>query len=213
MTSYSAVGAAVSKVSGVIDIVQGTADQTPAEATEKAKQIAIERAIAGGAIEETMTIAEVDSLPVSYMANQLRTIVKAVGELDIGRLPSELEKKDEVLEQDHAEAEKASKVVAQEVLRVDPFEYIPHVKRDEKTGIPEWHVSATDIDWLALGCYVLGCAGGGSPGASRIQLRDLLSQGHTVRIIDDSSLSEDALVYCKHSSLVCSGKTRTLMWL
>ncbi|KAK5128102.1 hypothetical protein LTR08_004194 [Meristemomyces frigidus] len=78
---------------------------------------------------------------------------------------------------------------------VDPCTYTPTVVKNERTGAQEWLVTETDIKFLADGCYVLGCAGGGSPAASRIQLRDMLRAGHKMRIIDASTLSKDAVVY------------------
>lgn len=42
---------------------------------------------------------------------------------------------------------------------------------------------------------MLGCAGGGSPAASRIQLRDMLRAGHKMKVIDASALADDACIY------------------
>ena len=55
--------------------------------------------------------------------------------------------------------------------------------------------SGTDIDFISNSCYVLGCAGGGATAASRLQLRAVLRRRHSLRIIDASALSKDALVY------------------
>jgi DUF917 family protein len=56
-------------------------------------------------------------------------------------------------------------------------------------------VSETDVAYLADGCYVLGCAGGGSPAAAKIQLTNMLRKGYTMRIIDHSALNENDLIY------------------
>ncbi|KAI7239233.1 beta subunit of N-methylhydantoinase A/acetone carboxylase [Hortaea werneckii] len=191
----NAVGAAVSKVGGIVDIIQGVADQSVLEAVEYAKSMAIQRAIDAGAIRETIIIAEMDSLPVTYVANQLRTIVKAVGELDIKMQPSQLD--DEVDDESDDELE-ASKNFAVKVIDeppVDPTIYKPTVVKNEQTHIQEWQITETDINYLADGCYVLGCAGGGSPAASKIQLRDMLRAGHKMKVIDASALNETANIY------------------
>ncbi|KAK0650957.1 Hydantoin utilization protein A [Lasiodiplodia hormozganensis] len=190
----NAVGAAVSKVGGVVDLVQSTEHQTQQEAIQRAKDLAIKRATEAGAIPETVTITEIDSLPVSYVANKLRTVVKAVGELDIARQPAPLEEKDDFGEEEVEKSKDYGEKFVEEAS-VDPFTYRPDVKINPETGIAEWNVSETDVNWLAEGCYVLGCAGGGSPAATRIQLRDQLREGYTLKIVDASVLPDDACVY------------------
>ncbi|GME59110.1 Hydantoinase oxoprolinase [Neofusicoccum parvum] len=189
-----AVGAAVSKVGGVVDLVQSTEHQTQQEAIQRAKDIAISRATEAGAIPETVTITEIDSLPVSYVANKLRTVVKAVGELDIARQPAPLEEKDDFGEEEVEQSKDYGEKILEEAP-VDPFTYKPDVKTNPDTGIAEWTLTETDVNWLAEGCYVLGCAGGGSPAATRIQLRDQLREGYTLKIVDAAVLPEDACVY------------------
>lgn len=191
----NAVGAAISKVGGIVDIIQGVADQSVNDAIERAKTIAIQRAVDAGAIKESVIIAEIESYPVTYVANQLRTIVKAVGELDINMKPAQLE--DDATIEDDQELETAKDFAVKVVDEppVDPRTYKPTVTKNKDTGIQEWHITETDINYLADGCYVLGCAGGGSPAASRIQLRDMLRSGHKMRVIDASALKDDANIY------------------
>lgn len=191
----NAVGAAISKVGGIVDIIQGVADQSVTQAIERAKSIAIQRAVDAGAIRESVIVAEVESYPVTYVANQLRTIVKAVGELDVNMQPEQLndDEADDPDQEPEAAKDFAVKVVDEPP--VDPRIYTPTILRNDSSGIWEWHITETDIDYLADGCYVLGCAGGGSPAASRIQLRDMLRAGHKMRVIDVSALQEDANIY------------------
>ncbi|KAI4847535.1 DUF917-domain-containing protein, partial [Aureobasidium sp. EXF-8845] len=191
----NAVGAAISKVGGVVDTIQDVSGQTFEQAEQRAKDIAIQRAIDAGAVKDSIIIAEVESLPVTYVANQLRTIVKAVGELDIS-IQSQTTTEDVDSEVEHEE-EGVKKVAAKtvEVLQVDPRTYVPSIVKNEVTGYPEWILSETDIDFISKGCYVLGCAGGGSTAASRLQLREMIRQGHKMRVIDASSLAKDALIY------------------
>jgi N-methylhydantoinase A/oxoprolinase/acetone carboxylase beta subunit len=65
----NAVGAAISKVGGVIDIIQSVADQSVTQAVEYAKSTAIQRAVDAGALRESVKIAEVEHFPVSYMVS------------------------------------------------------------------------------------------------------------------------------------------------
>lgn len=191
----NAVGAAISRVCGSVDIVQNTSQQTEGKALQYAKDLAVKRALEAGALESSIAVAEVESIPLTYVTNQIRTIVKVVGDIDF-RAPV-LEAADHIdLSEidDSVEEHKNLKVKATETARVDPYAYKPRIEKNGE-GIPEWILSETDLTWLADGCYVLGCAGGGSPAASLIQLRDILRAGHTIRVIDHSSLKEDALVY------------------
>ncbi|KAF5712287.1 d-amino acid hydantoin hydrolase (hydantoinase) [Fusarium mundagurra] len=193
----NAIGAAISRVSGDVDIVQSTAHQSEAQALERAKAMAVERAIQAGAIPESITMANVESIPLQYVSHQVRTIVKAVGDVDFKGYVSELELEaadDDDEASDEPEGQKNRAVKTTEDVPVDPFTYTPTIKVNDE-GIPEWILNETDLAWLADGCYVLGCAGGGTPAPSFIQLRDIIRQGHNIRIIDQSSLKDDALIY------------------
>jgi N-methylhydantoinase A/oxoprolinase/acetone carboxylase beta subunit/DUF917 family protein len=194
----NAIGAAISRVSGDVDIVQSTAHQTESQALEHAKKIAVERAIKAGAVPESVTMANVESIPLQYVADQVRTIVKAVGDVDFKAYPSGLELSFESNEDDEVdngpEGQKNRAVKTSEVVPLNPFTYTPTIKLSDQ-GVPEWILNETDLAWLADGCYVLGCAGGGTPAPSFIQLRDIVREGHTIRIIDQSSLKDDALIY------------------
>ncbi|OLN96116.1 Hydantoin utilization protein A 2 [Colletotrichum chlorophyti] len=191
----NAVGAAIARVCGAVDIVQGTTHQTESQAIENAKRLAVKRAIAAGAVPESVKIAEVETMPLQYVANQVRTLVKAIGDIDLhAKLDDSEEIIDEEEDEKHVEAKKDLSRATVEDSRVDPISYKPHVARNEK-GVVEWNIGETDLDYLTDGCYVLGCAGGGSPAASKIQLRNMLSEGHTMRVIDASSLKETDLIY------------------
>ncbi|RDW60077.1 putative hydantoinase [Coleophoma crateriformis] len=193
----NAVGAAISKIGGTVDIIQSTAEQTIAQIVAKAKEMAIERAIAAGAKADTITVAEVDAIPLQYVANQVRVIARAVGEFSpenvaidpIGENDLEDE---EVYTEEAAKMETSFTEDPRPIVDVDT--YIPTVINN-KSGNPEWIVSETDIEWMADGCYVLGCAGGGSPFPEYIKLRDQIRAGHTMRIIDSSALKDTDVIY------------------
>jgi N-methylhydantoinase A/oxoprolinase/acetone carboxylase beta subunit len=147
----NAVGAAISKVGGVVDTIQDVSGQTFEQAEQRAKDIAVQRAIDAGAIKDSIMIAEVESLPVTYVANQLRTIVKAVGELDITVRSQTI--MDDTESETHHEEEGIKKVAAKavEVPQVDPKTYVPSIVKNELTGNPEWILSETDIDFISKG--------------------------------------------------------------
>ncbi|KAL2786144.1 hypothetical protein BJX66DRAFT_347021 [Aspergillus keveii] len=202
----NAVGAACSKVGGTIDLIQNTSEQTMAEATEDAKRMAIEKAVSAGALRETVYIARVDVMPIPYLDNQIRSVVTAIGELDITRRPDghlqELEEDNDVGDT-HPTVPSSNPIPIQDTLagpilseeKQDHSAYRPKVLVNPVTQIPEWHISTTDLEYIADGCYLLGCGGGGNPEPGKLQLRDMLSAGHTVRIIDAQSLNPADVIY------------------
>ncbi|KAM3425439.1 hypothetical protein BST61_g7385 [Cercospora zeina] len=177
----NAVGAAISKVGGIVDIIQSVADQSQNQAIERAKSMARHRALDAGAIRESIVIAEVESYPVTYVANQLRTVVKAVGELDINSEPASLNDLEEDDGCDESEAAKNMSVKVIDEPLVDPLSYRPSIVRNWETDVLEWHITETDLDFLA--------------DASRIQMRDMIRAGYKMKVIDASSLKPDAHIY------------------
>lgn len=197
----NAVGAAISKVGGTVDAIQNTADQSAAEIVEKAKAMAVERAVAAGAIRDTVYVADVDAIPLQYVANQVRVIARAVGELSPQGLPLQDGFVDDDSEGDdedlYAEGEKQQSTEDEDHAQsaADILSYRPKVVKNPSTGVDEWVISELDLAWLADGCYVLGCAGGGSPFSEYIRLRDQVRQGYIMRVVDVSSLPDDAVIY------------------
>lgn len=196
----NAVGAAIARVGGSVDTVMSSAGTTVAALVAEVKEMATEKAIQAGAAPESIEIVEVDAIPLPYVADQVRVIVRAVGDLSPNKLfASKVDVEDDLEEDLESEvAKKAATFQAEEEASLDVMSYRPNVIRNQATGVPEWYVSETDIDWLKDGCYILGCAGGGSPKSEHIRLRDKLREGHRIRIIDQSALSEDARIYCEY---------------
>ena len=60
----NAIGAATARVSGVVDSVESTETRSRAEVMQDLTQRAIDKAVASGALRETVTIAEMESFPL-----------------------------------------------------------------------------------------------------------------------------------------------------
>lgn len=195
----NAVGAAISKIGGTVDIIQSTAEQTISQITEKAKQLAFDRAVAAGAKPETVVLAEVDAMPLQYVANQVRVVARAVGEFAPDAFNTDVAIDSFDFEDEEVYTEESAKIALSAMKDprpdVDVDTYRPTVVKNLETGHPEWFVSESDVEWMSEGCYVLGCAGGGSPFSEYIKLRDILRTGHTIRIIDSSAMKDDDLIY------------------
>jgi N-methylhydantoinase A/oxoprolinase/acetone carboxylase beta subunit len=78
----NAVGAAIAQVSGEVDRIYMLGKSSREEALADAKQKAADAAIAAGARADSVTIVDVEDVPLAYIpGNATRVRVKAVGEL------------------------------------------------------------------------------------------------------------------------------------
>ncbi|SBV99128.1 conserved hypothetical protein [uncultured Alphaproteobacteria bacterium] len=59
---------------------------------------------------------------------------------------------------------------------------------------PDRVLTADDIEALALGAWILGTGGGGSPYLNLLNMRELYAAGHTATLRDPLALADDALV-------------------
>ncbi|KAJ9610458.1 hypothetical protein H2200_005235 [Cladophialophora chaetospira] len=204
--SANAVGAAIAKVAGEIDIIEILADRDENVATNAAKKAAIDAAVAGGADESDVKIVEVKKIPLQYVTNKAtRFVMKAVGSLKVrdspdpntlpnGTLHRELDPDDEF----QSEASKAEGNIAQKgsmakpTLGIDIATYRPNVKDSV------WYISPIDVILIASGAGVLGTGGGGSPYHMALYTLDVLRKGDPgrMRIVPVESLKdEDVCVF------------------
>jgi N-methylhydantoinase A/oxoprolinase/acetone carboxylase beta subunit len=80
----NAVGAAIAQISGEIDRVYSLESLSRDAALASAKQDATDRAIAAGADPSSVTIVDVEDVPLAYLpGNATRIRVKAVGDLTL----------------------------------------------------------------------------------------------------------------------------------
>ncbi|KAI8268516.1 hypothetical protein K4K58_004964 [Colletotrichum sp. SAR11_239] len=200
----NAIGAATARVSGVVDSIESTESKSVAQVTEELSRRAADKAVESGALRETVTIAEIESFPLQYIANKSRIIIKAVGDFDFSRTdfgdaapilngvdgfesePSgTVEKKPETNGDSQASG-------SQSIIYTK--DYIHSYK--PKIVNKEWLLSETDLDWITIGCYILGTGGGGSPYQHMLRLREMMRAGATVRIISPWDLKDDDIVAC-----------------
>lgn len=92
-------------------------------------------------------------------------------------------------EESGAKAKQHASVKEQTDLGIDIATYRPSV---DKSG--KWTLSKLDLKFLAIGCYILGCGGGGSPYNVYLQLLNLLEQGKELNIVDISYFKDDAIL-------------------
>lgn len=204
----NAIGAAMAGVSAVIDTVKSTETQTTARLLEDIAAEAVEKAVAAGAERGSVKIVEMETLPLQYIANKSRFIVRAAGDFDFSRedlaaVPREddhdtpaLDSMDQYEKTAKANGEavspdsSSSEPSRPELAEIDLDTYRPTV-RDRV-----WYVSETDLAFITTGCYILGTGGGGSPYSSMVRMRSLLRAGAIVRVISPDDLRDDDRVGC-----------------
>ncbi|KAK7013143.1 DUF917-domain-containing protein [Favolaschia claudopus] len=191
----NAIGAAIAKVSGTIDVMVNTADRATHSLSEDISIMAVDKAVKNGASRETVKIAEMDVIPLNYIANKSRIIVKAIGDFDFSGPISIIPPLDECDEgtTDYEVVLKKPSRSAAEVDRpaLDIASYKPLVNSKR-----EWIISETDLEWISTGCYILGTGGGGTPYPHFIRLREMMRKGAVVRVISPEDLADSAIVAC-----------------
>jgi tryptophan synthase beta subunit len=60
----------------------------------------------------------------------------------------------------------------------------------------EWIVSEVDLEWISLGCYILGTGGGGTPYPHFVRVREMMRKGSIIRIMSVDDLADDAVIAC-----------------
>lgn len=178
----NAVGAAMGKVSGKVDLIETIhAGYTETQAQAKAQERAIADAVKNGALASTVIVTEVDSLPLQYTANKVRIMVKATGEIDYARLKvmTEDAPQEELYFKTGGEVKKRLHHKQPVEESVDITTYKPTV-----TSNREWLISEVDLECISIGAYILGTGGGGSPYEMKLQIREILRQGGTIKVMD-----------------------------
>lgn len=198
----NAIGAAMARVSALVDTVKSTEKQTTKELIAEISEEAKQRTIDAGAVPESVSIVEVEELPLQYIANKTRFMVRAAGDFDFSRASDfvELSVKNEgefsLLNAENAhvqiDSQSGEDALAQdvEVEDVDISTYRPKVLNRE------WWISETDLEWISIGCYILGTGGGGSPYSTMLRVRGILRSGGTVRVVSPDDLKDDDRVGC-----------------
>lgn len=167
--SANAVGAAIAKVAGTVDVIEILDDKDEKAVLKKAEQTAVDAAVARGADRSDVKIAEIEKLPLAYVTNKAaRIIIKAVGKLKIpdsgdvstaqtNVVPFESVGTDEEEVPKAPTSQDAAKSGAKHSIYLDIASYKP----DVRDGV--WYVSPVDLEFIASGVGVLGTGGGGSP--------------------------------------------------
>jgi hypothetical protein len=128
---------------------------------------------------------------MQYIANKSRFIIRAAGEFDYTRANEMEAATDEQLSDDNTPQRTVNRTKSRiAVEHVDIATYRP------KVTDRVWYVSETDLEWMSIGCYILGTGGGGSPYSHMLRMRSILRDGGVIRVINPHDLKDDDQVGC-----------------
>jgi hypothetical protein len=183
----NAVGAAIAQIAGEVDVVVELGEGSIKEAQRRIEQMAIDRAVAQGAVPDTVTVVESEAIPVAYTAGRCRLFAKAAGKWN-----------------GHGSREKAGDLhsgatgtvsnsvrVTKGVDEVWDAASILAYRPNVRAGV--WSLSPVDLEWIATGTYILGCGGGGDPSHCFLAAREMVRAGNAIRVVDLDSLAPSDL--------------------
>ncbi|KAG8162146.1 hypothetical protein KVR01_007911 [Diaporthe batatas] len=205
----NAIGAAMARVSAVVDTVKSTESKSTQKLLEEISAEAAEKTVAAGASRESVKVVEMETLPLQYIANKTRFIVRAAGDFDFSRTDlamvphtsdeesSALNNMDQYEKKAQTDGDTPGSINGAEkpehqrkTMDIDPSTYRPTVKNRV------WFINENDVTWISTGCYILGTGGGGSPYSHMVRLRQLLRAGAVVRVVSPDDLQDTDRVGC-----------------
>ncbi|KAG6333941.1 hypothetical protein ID866_5152 [Astraeus odoratus] len=183
-------------ISGIIDSFEDTSSTPVSEVRKTVEARAINRAVSAGADPHHVKIVESEVIPIAYTSGRCRFYVKAAGEWNGVPILDHIEIDDtdnncasspgEINQGTYDDFCTLGDHTRDQVA--DVLSYIPNVRDNQ------WFLSVTDLEWIADGCYVLGCGGGGSPLHTLLELKEMARAGSVIRVVDLASMSSDAVV-------------------
>ena len=184
------------QISGTIDSFEDISSTPVSEVRKAIEARAIARAVASGAAPDRVSIVESEVIPIAYTTGRCRFYVKAAGDWSGNAVPDEIDDADSTAdpsdENTTALFPTTPDAAPGGTSPLDSADGILSYKPKVQDG--QWFVSEIDLEWIADGCYVLGCGGGGSPLHIFLELREMVRAGQVIRVTDLGSLTPDALV-------------------
>lgn len=188
----NAIGAAIAKIHGAAEKIIFGSDIQGGIAEVKSQAVANAIAKGGDGSEVTILLEEVAGVP--YTEGQTSIKVEVALPADHARVYSEMlntTASEEVLEHELHEETKKHDIHdgAADDESTNLSTYKPTIN---PSG--EWVLSETDLKFLEIGCYILGCGGGGSPYAPYLHMRQLLLEGESIKIMRIEDLKDDEMM-------------------
>ncbi|KAG9232628.1 hypothetical protein BJ875DRAFT_466290 [Amylocarpus encephaloides] len=199
--SANAVGAAIAKISGEVDLIEILEGRDEIAVVKAASESAIVVAIGKGADPADVKIVEIDKIPLQYVSNKATRIrVKAIGRLLAQEAGENLVFLDEPSLEDpnengHEAEKKAAladghRTLTKPSLDIDIPSYRPEIENNV------WFLSEVDLEFIACGTGILGTGGGGPSYLAYLVALDALRKGgkRSMQVVSPDYLKDDDLV-------------------
>lgn len=191
----NAIGAAMGKLSASIHRIEFlNSVNEKDEVFEKMKREVTAKIVSEGAVESSVQIVDLSYDPVPYVDRTYTFQIKVVGDIDYDKIATAIHKLEnvdaEILQEEKEEQEKAAAVYKNSSFDDDDAIHADSRSFDYEAYKPyvnekrEWIISETDLEFIRIGTYILGCGGGGTPYPIFLEMRNMLRNGAIVRVID-----------------------------
>jgi len=186
----NAIGAAIAKIFGSAELTVNRSEVQSGLA--KVLERAVQNAISKGGDASSVTVLHEEVVGVPYTDGQTTIKIEIACSANHRKVFKEMistEYSVEVSDETFEETKKHEIVLKDEKIAeeiTDLKQYRPLVDADG-----QWHVSEIDLRFMSIGCYILGCGGGGSPYEAYLNLRHILSEGETIKIIRFEDLKDE----------------------
>lgn len=200
----NAVGAAIARVSGQVDIVKSLEGVDEDTVVEEICEEARQRAIDAGADPAKVKVTSIESLPLQYVQNKAaRIMVKAAGPLAPGVILQDSLSTNGVHTNGtaHVNGHNDSTTKKPKTSKVDKKTQDFFVSPSSWTNIREyqpdvdetgrWWISELDCEFIATGSSILACGGGGPGYMCYMACRALIQAGKRPSVVDLDTLPDD----------------------
>lgn len=189
----NAIGAAMGKLSALLHKIEFLDSFQDKEGIIECmtKEVTAEL-VAKGALESSVQVVDLAYDPIPYVDRTFSFEIKVVGDIDYEKLALAIEKLElrserAAKEKDESKAEavyKNSSFENDDVDHGDGKIFDHEVYKPLVNNNREWIISETDLDYIRIGTYILGCGGGGTPYPIYLEVRNMLRSGAEIRVIN-----------------------------
>lgn len=188
----NAIGAAMAKISTSVEIIVESSEVS--SSLVKAKAEATRQAVSKGGDDRFVTVLDESVTGVPYTDGKKAIRVQIACPADHGKVEQAMREfeangSSEGAVRGRREESKTHQKLQDDII-IDIKKEVLDEYRPQINAQGIWTLSALDLQFLATGCYILGCGGGGSPSASLIELTQGLLDGEIMTLVSMESLGE-----------------------